>query len=114
LDIPLVHTFYKLYQTWHSLSLQFPKIERYTLATTCSANILNALEAILAASATSDPTLKLRQLQFASTKVDLLRLLVRLSKDTKCISNGAYLEIESSLHETGRMLGGWLKTLPKQ
>lgn len=44
----------------------------------------------------------------ASAKLDLLRLLVRLAKDCKCLTNQAYQDLESKLHEAGRMLGDWL------
>ena len=52
--------------------------------------------------------MKLRE---ASAKIDVLKLLVRLSKDGKALSNGQYLDVESRLHETGKMLGGWIKSL---
>jgi len=59
----------------------------------------------------SQPELKIKYLQRVSVKIDLLRLLTRLAKDCQCISNKEYLELESRLHEAGRMLGGWLKSI---
>ncbi len=59
----------------------------------------------------SEAEFKVQQLRRASAKLDLLRLLIRLSKDCKCLTNQAYQELESQLHEAGRMLGGWLKSL---
>jgi hypothetical protein len=50
-------------------------------------------------------------LKQASVKQDALKLLVRLSKDTGCLTNNQYLQMESKLQETGRMLGGWIKSL---
>ena len=69
------------------------------------------MEALVIAAATNHKEAKLQQLRKASAKLDLLRLLIRLCKDCKCLSNSAYLELESNLHKAGKMLGGWLKSL---
>jgi hypothetical protein len=71
------------------------------------------MEVVIAAAATSEPQVKLKYLRVASSKLDLLRMLIRLAKDCQCLDNKAYLGLESQLHEIGRMLGGWLKTLSK-
>lgn len=44
-----------------------------------------------------------------STKLDLLKVLLRLSKDTKCINEKNYLALQTIIQEIGRMLGGWIK-----
>lgn len=72
---------------------------------------MDSLEALSTAAATSHKEVKLQQLRKASAKLDLLRLLIRLCKDCKCLSNNDYLMLESKIHETGRMLGGWIKSL---
>ncbi|MFH1098655.1 MAG: four helix bundle protein [Candidatus Uhrbacteria bacterium] len=110
-DIPIIHTLYETYRRWHDLILKFPKSERYTLGQTCGQELLAILEQTLAAAGIADRVRKRERLQLVSVKLDTLRLLIRLCKDTKCISNEAYLELESKLHETGRMLGGWMKSL---
>lgn len=66
---------------------------------------------MLAAASTADKTMKVRYLQQANAKLDVTRLLVRLAKDCKCLPNSQYLAAESKLHEAGKMLGGWLKSL---
>jgi len=81
------------------------------MGSTLQSQLLMAFEAVLTAASTSETATKLRELQVVSAKVDLLRVLIRLAKDCKCLSNQAYLELESSLHEIGRMLGGWIKSL---
>lgn len=75
------------------------------------AQLLSALEGVITAASSSQPQVKTRYLQTVSAKIDLLRLLIRLSNDCQCISNKSYLELESKLHEAGRMLGGWLKSI---
>lgn len=111
LDVPLIHSLYKLYQNSHSLILKFPKSQRYSLGAAIQNQLLSSLEGVLTAASVNQIDLKLRYLQTVSAKIDLLRLLVRLAKDCQCISNNQYIELESSLHEAGRMLGGWLKSL---
>ncbi len=69
---------------------------------------------MLSAAAASDPAGKQMMLQTASVHIDLLKLLVRLSKDCRCISNQHYLDMESRLGEAGKMLGGWLNSLKQK
>ena len=111
LDIPIVHTLYQIYASWSALLNKFPKTERYTLGQTIAGELLTCLELIITAASTPSAPIKIENLRQASAKLDLLRLLIRLAKDCKCISNQAYLAHESQLHEAGRMLGGWLKSL---
>ena len=48
------------------------------------------------------------KLQEVSEKIDTLKVLLRLAKDCKCISNTQYLNMESLLYNAGKMTGGWL------
>lgn len=109
--MPIIHTLYQTYSLFHELLLKFPKSQRYSLGAIIQNQLLQLIEAVVTAVYVNDTSVKARQLQSASTKLDLLRLLVRLAKDCKCLSNQAYLELESKLHEAGRMLGGWLKSI---
>jgi len=54
---------------------------------------------------------KLPSLQKASIKLDLLKILLRLAQDTKCLDNNKYQQLISQTLEIGRMLGGWIKTV---
>ena len=53
---------------------------------------------------------KLETLQTMSVKVDLLKVLLRLAKDTQALSEGKYLSLQEMLQEIGKMLGGWIRT----
>lgn len=45
-----------------------------------------------------------------SVELDLVKILLRLSKDTQAIkANNKYLELQQDLQEIGRMLGGWIR-----
>jgi hypothetical protein len=110
-DIPLVHTIYAIYAQWNEILTKFPKIQRYTLGETCSRHILMSIELALVAASMTTPIDKLTKLREVSAKIDLLKLLVRLGKDCKCMTNERYLKIESQLNDAGKMLGGWMKHL---
>jgi len=53
---------------------------------------------------------KLPGLQKISTKLDLLKILLRLAQETKCLDNNKYQHLVSQTIEIGKMLGGWIKT----
>ena len=44
-----------------------------------------------------------------SNKIDLLKILLRLAKDTLALTNKNYLELQEMLQEIGKMLGGWIR-----
>ena len=111
LDVPIVYALYQAYASFHDYVLKFPKSQRYSLGQTIQQQLLDAIEAVITAASSSDTATKVKYLRVASAKLDLLRLFTRLARDCKCLDNKAYLELESQLHEIGRMLGGWLKSL---
>lgn len=110
-DIPIIHTLYDTYALWAELTIKFPKTQRFALGERASSYLLDVIELLISSAATSDAPIKTVNLQSASAKVDLIKLLVRLAKDTKFISNDQYMQVESRLIDAGKMLGGWLKFL---
>lgn len=54
---------------------------------------------------------KLPVIEKGIVSLDLLKILIRLAKDIQALDNKKYLQLESSLQEIGRMLGGWRKSL---
>ncbi len=73
------------------------------------------LELLFSVPTSSD---KVEVLQKISIKLDLVKVLLRLGKETQAIENNNYLALESILAEIGRMLGGWIRStkqnLPEQ
>ena len=84
----------------------FPKIQRYTLGQRIEVVILDLLELLFTVQFSQE---KLKTLEQMSVKTDLLKVLLRLAKDTKAISSGKYIELQAILQEIGKMLGGWLR-----
>jgi len=110
-DIPIVHIIYDSYAGWNEILVKFPKAQRYTLGEACSRHLLSVLELLLAAASITNMIEKSTKLKEVSAKIDTLKLLIRLAKDCKCITNVQYLKVESQLIDAGKMLGGWMKSL---
>jgi len=102
---------YGLYAFWNDILVKFPKTQRHLLGQTCAEYLLDILEKTLASAQATQISEKIVCLKQTSTKLDALKLLIRLTKDCKCISNAQYLQMESKLQEIGRMLGGWIKSI---
>lgn len=110
-DVPIVRSLYLAYAYWNEVLNKFPKAQRHILGAKCAEYTLEILELTLAAAQTTEGREKATSLRQASVKLDTLKLLIRLCKNCKCISNAAYLQMESQLQEIGRMLGGWSKSV---
>lgn len=60
-------------------------------------------------SASKEQAEKLTMLERADSKLETLKILLRLAKDTQSLDGKKYIHLESYLQEIGKMLGGWLK-----
>ena len=108
-NIPIFKKSYDLYRTFYGYRNLIPKQDRYTIWQRCESLILDILEGILLVSQVQK-TEKLSILEKTSTKLNLLRIFIRLMKEIKAIDNKKYTAIETIIDETGRMLGGWIKS----
>lgn len=108
-DIPIFKKLYELYKLIHLYRVSIPKADRYTLWKRTEDTCIELLELVITASQQSRQQ-KLSFLVKASTKLNLLRIFVRLAKDTKAIDHKKYLALQTLMDEIGRMLGGWLKS----
>jgi hypothetical protein len=108
-NTPLFHKLYGLYKLISSLHGSVPKSQRYTLWQRCENLNLNLLELLFEAGSKKDKE-RLNILHQMSLHLDLLKVLIRLSKETKVISLKKYTIIQSMLQEIGKMIGGWIKS----
>ena len=108
--IPIVAKTFDFYRQLHLWIHLFPKVERYSLGERLQTTTLDLLEDLLKANQLPN-NLKARALLTLSAKLDLLRLLVRLALETKCLDNNKYLTLQSKLQEIGKMLGGWIRSV---
>lgn len=50
----------------------------------------------------------------ASIKFDLLKFFIQICWETNLLNNKKYIALSGHLDETGKMLGGWKKSLEKK
>ena len=87
---------------------KFPKSQRFVLGQQIENAALELLEGIIEANSERNKAFYLKRL---STKLDKLRILIRLSKDFKFISLRQYEFVSGHINEIGKMLGGWIKSI---
>lgn len=109
-DIPILQKMYELYKTFYSYSLNFPKKDRFGIGQRCEDLMLTLLQKIIRASKTSRD-IKKRALYEVSIDLDTLKILIRLMKDVRVLDLKKYTVLQENLHEIGKMLGGWIKSL---
>jgi hypothetical protein len=108
LDIPIFHKLYSLYKILNSYHGTIPKMQRYTLWQRCENVSLALLEQVISTSHLKEEE-RAQALCAISTNIDLLKVLIRLAKETNTITPKQYLEVQTLLQEIGKMIGGWLK-----
>jgi hypothetical protein len=108
LEIPVVIKLFVLYEIAHKLIFKFPKHERYTLGEKIENGILDGIEFFVLANQVSKYE-KEKILAKANSKIELLKILFRISLNCKILENREYLEIERKLQEVGKMTQGWIK-----
>lgn len=90
---------------------RIPKSGRYTLWQKCENKALDLLENLIETSHKKGED-RVNALCMMSNQLDLLKVLIRLAKETRLIDQSQYLEIQSMLQEIGKMIGGWMKSVP--
>lgn len=89
---------------------QFPKSEKYALASDIKQSMYTLLRLIIAA---NKRYYKKTTLQEIDVELDTLRTLIRLSADSelKYLTLKKYENWSRMLNEIGKMLGGWIKAI---
>ena len=106
LDIPIFAKSYEFYKKLTLGIVTFPKIKRYTLGQKLDNTTLEIFELLISVPNSNNKTETLYKI---SNKIDLLKILLRLAKDTLALTNKSYLELQEMLQEIGKMLGGWIR-----
>lgn len=108
LEIPVVIKLFVIYEITHKLIFKFPKHERYTLGEKIERTILETIEFFILANQVSKYE-KETTLMKANSKIELLKILFRISLNCEILEARVYLETESKLQEIGKMTQGWIK-----
>ena len=105
---------YSLYVKWIDVSIwifgrteRFPKNLRYSLAQKMDNICLDILELIVQTIYSSS---KREYLNKINLKLDVLRTLIQMAYKMKLLAENQYQYIGRELLESGKMVGGWLKS----
>lgn len=98
------------YLVWMSIVPHMPKIARYTIGTRIENKFLDLLELSYAAYFIEKEK-KGELIGKCIFELDILKFLVSVSWEAKCISNKQYEETVLKLDEIGKMLWGWKKNV---
>lgn len=109
-DIPIFKKSYDLYRALHEYRRLVPKQDRFSIFERVDITMLDIIEGILLASS-QQKTTKLPTLERVSLKLNMLRIFIRLMKDTRALDPKKYVALEGAIDEIGRMLGGWIRSV---
>jgi hypothetical protein len=109
-SLPIFHSSYAFLKSLAAALSHCPKPSRYTIGVRVHNLALDVFLTLLRANALYGYK-RLTTLKEASISLDLLKVLIRLAKDTQAISEKEYLLLQGQLREIGKMLGSWIKSL---
>lgn len=102
------------YQVWHKNLINQKRIDRYTIGARIDDIFLSLLEFIFRACFAFDKFKKISLVSQAIGKGDVLKFLLQISWEQKIIDHENYSALLMLTGETGRMLGGWKKSLQEK
>ena len=91
---------------------KFPKHQRFVMAKRMEEAALGFHDALLAAGRHRDDRRKRSSLAIADIELERLKVYNRLAKDLKLESFEQHTYLAEHLDELGRLLGGWMRSLP--
>lgn len=98
---------YESYKYMFNALKNFPKSEKFTLASEITANYYQIFRLIIRANRNK---VKSRELFEIDTELKILQLNLRLSFELQFINDKQYEIIARHIEEIGRILGGWIKS----
>lgn len=101
---------HELYKVIYWLADKIPKRDRFGIWIRIENICLEIFEKVTTAAFTPRPE-KIKPLADARTKIEILKRLVRLTRELDIIEDKHYLDLEGRLQEISKMLAGWLKYL---
>ncbi len=108
--LPVLEKVKEAYKLWFNYRDTFPKKSRYTLGDKIDRLFLTLLDLVnLAAYQKTEE--KLVTLTKSILVLDSLIFFLQISFEVRLLDTQKYLKLSESLHEIGKMLGGWKKGL---
>lgn len=106
--IPVIEHTLKAYKTWYSIRDHLPKKSRYTLGDKIDARFVVLLELLYMASY-QIPSDKVATLTKATTSLDLLKFLLRVSWEVGAMDDKKYGNLSEEVQNISKQIAGWKK-----
>lgn len=107
-ELKILQKTYDMMQYLHDTLRQYPKSEKFILATDTKEAAYSLLRLFITANKRYH---KKTTMQDADIQLDILRYLIRLGKDMEYMSIKRYEILSGMTAELGRMLGGWMRAM---
>ena len=98
---------YESYKYSFNMLKNFPKSEKFTLASEINSNYYQIFRLIIRANRKKVKSFELFEID---TELKILQLNIRLSFELQFMNDKQYEIISKHLEEIGRILGGWIKS----
>ncbi|KKQ72373.1 MAG: hypothetical protein US94_C0045G0002 [Berkelbacteria bacterium GW2011_GWB1_38_5] len=108
--MPVINLTYEVYKAVVDITGHLEKRWRYGLGSSLEQSVLDLLKELIMAKNAPKP-LKSSYLIRAGSHLEIATLKLRLFLELEIANETKVFQIQSKLSETGRMLGGWLKSL---
>jgi len=108
IEMPILSQLIILYEQIHKIVFQFPKYERYSLGEKIQESLLVTIELVIVANNSSKYD-KEKVLLKTNSKIEVMKVLMRIALNCKMIELEKYLDVTKKLQEIGRMTQGWIK-----
>lgn len=112
-SLPIINKSYDLYKSIIDTNNGLSRRWRYGLGLSLETSILDCLENLIMAK-NAPKSFKAGYLIKAMAKLEITILKVRLLLELKLANETKIFQMQASLSEIGRMLGGWLKATQSQ
>ena len=109
-ELPIINSSYEFHKKLVDMTTRIEKRFRYSLAGKIEELSLSLIELLIMAKH-APKTLKAGYLIKSVAYLETIRLMLRLMLELGCVEETAVFKLQEQAAETGRMLGGWLRSL---
>lgn len=103
---PVLSKTISAYKLWQDIIRLFPKTSRYSLGIKIDLLFIEVIESISTAAFLSKDK-KSPWIQRAITKLETMKILIRVAWEIGSVDNKKYLMMSDPVDTIGKMLGGW-------
>jgi len=109
-DASLLHKISEFYKKIYLVSLQIPKKDRYGIYLKIE-NLITEVTTLSISACFEIKETKMTLLKSSRIKIEVLKRLIRITRELNIITEKKYLELELNLQEISKMTNGWIKYL---